>query len=304
MRSSFKLCRLFGVDLYIHWTFLLLVGWIAVSRFAEGFSLAGILASLAILAVVFAIVVMHELGHSLAARRLGISTKDILLLPIGGAARLERLPERPWDELFVAGAGPMVNFVLGGAAFLYLHFDPAMRALAVFGSFAELAAVILWWFARVNLGLLLFNLVPAFPMDGGRILRALIGFKKPYLRATEIAVNVGRVFLALFGIYGLFSGSFMLILIAVFIWRGGSQELEMVRWREYMRSMQEGGQAGAMDILANFIKDAVSGGGMAADSQGNGQYAQQFRIVPGMMGWTVERVDDKLPEPVRIIDIE
>lgn len=266
----------------------------------------GVVISLLIMAVVFSIVVMHELGHSLAARRLGISTKDILLLPIGGAARLERMPERPWDELFVAGAGPMVNLVLGGAVYLYFHLDPMMRSLVFLGSYAELAMTLLWWFMNVNFGLLIFNLVPAFPMDGGRILRALIGFKKPYLEATEKAVKVGRFFLILFGFYGLFSGNFMLILIAVFIWRGGSQELEMVRWREYMRSMQAGSvqSAGAMDILASLIKGAVSDTGMTASSQPEGQFVPQFRVVPGMMGWTVERIDDNIPDKLRIIDVE
>ena len=226
MRWSYRLGRVAGIDLEVHVTFLALLAWIGLSRLASGHGLALSALAVALVVTTFGVVVLHELGHALAARRLGIPTRNITLLPVGGVARLARIPERPSVELFVAAAGPAVNLVLAGVCGFALFL---VEGLPVTLS-TWLAAEFLDWLVVVNLVLLGFNLLPAFPMDGGRILRALLAIRLPYVRATEIAVRVGRGMALLLGLAGL-AYSFMLVVIAFFVWTGGGTELAMVRRR-------------------------------------------------------------------------
>ncbi len=227
MKWQWKLARIAGIDVYMHATFLLLIGWVAFSHWTEQQSWSAVLSGVLFIMLLFVFVVMHEYGHALTARRFGIKTRDITLYPIGGVARLERMPEKPIEELWVALAGPAVNVVVAvvllGYLFFTRTFEPLTSLTVSTGSFIERLMV-------VNLWLVGFNLIPAFPMDGGRVLRALLGLRMEYVRATQIAANVGQAFAFLFGFIGLFSNPF-LVFIALFVWMGAAQEASMVQMK-------------------------------------------------------------------------
>jgi Zn-dependent protease len=221
-RWVWKIGRIFGIDLYIHATFVLLLGWVAFSHVAGG--VGAIWRGLALVIAIFAIVVMHELGHALVARRFGIGTRDITLLPIGGVSHLERIPEKPIEELLVSAAGPAVNVVLALVLWAVLAItgvSSSPTGLGVVGG--ALLTKLLW----VNVSLALFNLLPAFPMDGGRVVRAALALGMDYVRATEIAARLGQGMALLFGVIGLLFNP-MLLFIAIFVWMGAQQESTMV----------------------------------------------------------------------------
>jgi stage IV sporulation protein FB len=224
MRWSYPLFRAFGIEVNAHSSFLIFLALIAVSTaFSDGVLPA--LYAAFMVCLLFGFVVLHELGHSLAALHFGVPVKDITLLPIGGVARLGNIPRRPWEEFVIAIAGPAVNFVLA-ALFLAL-LVPASFA-SVLSSFSFTSGLFLSHLAAINVGLLLFNLVPAFPMDGGRILRSLLAIRMGYLRSTRIAVRVGKLLCLGFLVYGFWSGAWPLCLIAVFVYVGASMELYAV----------------------------------------------------------------------------
>ena len=227
MKWSWKIGEFAGIGVYMHATFLLLLGWVAFVHWQDGRSAAAVVSGLAFVLAIFACVVAHEYGHALTARRFGIRTREITLLPIGGVARLERMPDEPRQELWVALAGPLVNVVIAGGLFLWLQFSGALvpvEQLAVeSGSFLERLMI-------VNLFLAAFNMLPAFPMDGGRVLRAVLASRMEYTRATQIAANVGQGMAVLFGFAGLF-GNPMLLLIALFVWIGAGQEAAAVEMK-------------------------------------------------------------------------
>jgi len=228
MGWSFRVGRIAGIDLHIHVTFLLLLGWISLAHLLEHGDVAEALGGLIFILALFTIVVLHELGHALAARGFGIPTRDITLLPIGGVARLERMPEEPRQELVVALAGPAVNVALAFIFYLVLAvfyggLAPVDGVVRVGGGFLNQ----LFW---VNVSLVAFNLLPAFPMDGGRVLRALLAMRLDYVRATQIAATVGQGFALLLGFLGLFANPF-LVFIALFVWMGAAREASMVQLR-------------------------------------------------------------------------
>jgi Zn-dependent protease/CBS domain-containing protein len=180
--------------------------------------------------LLFTIVVLHELGHVLTARRFGVQTRDITLLPIGGVARLERMPSDPYQELLIALAGPAVNVVLAIVLFVVLM---ATRGPAAFspGEVQPLFSVegsLITKLLMVNVSLAVFNMIPAFPMDGGRVLRAFLAMNMNYVRATQIAASIGQFFALMLGFLGLF-GNPLLIFIALFVWMGAAQEASMVQ---------------------------------------------------------------------------
>jgi stage IV sporulation protein FB len=220
-----------GTTIRIHVTFLLLLLWIGIGHYVQGGTQAAI-HGVVFVVLVFACVVLHELGHVFAARRYGVHTPDITLLPIGGVARLTRIPEHPGQELVIAIAGPLVNVVI--AAVLYL----------ALGRFAPLAGVELqnpgvdmaMRLAAVNVFLVLFNLIPAFPMDGGRVLRALLAYRLGFARATQIAASVGQGLAFVFGLLGLF-GNPLLLFIALFVYLGAAAEAHSVQMREVARGL-------------------------------------------------------------------
>jgi Zn-dependent protease/predicted transcriptional regulator len=221
MRWKIKIGRFADIDVYLHMTFFLLLVWVAASHWMQGVGIGGVAAGLVFVLAIFACVTLHEFGHALAARRFGVRTRDIILLPIGGVARLERMPRKPAQEILVALAGPAVNLVLAGLLFFWLHvtagWAPLSTLTVVSGPLLERLMV-------VNLFLLVFNLIPAFPMDGGRVLRALLALRGDYVRATRQAAQVGKGFAFLFGLWGLLIGHPMLVFVAFFVWIGAAAE--------------------------------------------------------------------------------
>ena len=177
--------------------------------------------------LLFACVLLHELGHALTAKAFGIHTTDIILLPIGGVARLERIPNDPKQELLIAIAGPLVNVVIAALLIFYLG---ARAAVSDFDDINTPRVAMLSKLASVNIGLVLFNLIPAFPMDGGRILRSIFAMRMNYLRATQIAAFIGQGLAILLGIIGFFGNTFLLF-IAFFVFMGAQQEAAMARMR-------------------------------------------------------------------------
>lgn len=219
MRWSLKIATIAGIGIHVHWTFVLVILWIFAAYFRKNDDAWQALVGVGFILTIFGCVILHELGHALMARRFGIATRDITLLPIGGVARLERIPKEPRQELLVALAGPLVNVVIAAALFTGMAIVEGVASLThvqlTGGSF--LVNVLL-----VNLWLFLFNLLPAFPMDGGRVLRALLVPSQGYLRATETAASVGQIMAIGFGLLAYYNP--MLLFIALFVFLGAQQE--------------------------------------------------------------------------------
>jgi Zn-dependent protease len=236
MKWSWKLGEVAGIDVYMHATFVLLIGWVALSHWQEAHSLAVVVSGVAFILALFGCVLLHELGHALTAKRYGIRARDITLLPIGGVARLERMPDDPRQELWVALAGPAVNIVLAALLYGWLlatgTWDPLDQLSVTGGSFIGRLMV-------VNLFLAGFNMLPAFPMDGGRVVRALLATRMEYVRATQIAGSLGQGMAFLFGFIGLFANPFLLF-IALFVWIGAAQETSMVQMKSALGGIPVG----------------------------------------------------------------
>ena len=224
MNGSWRIGKIAGIDLYVHFTFLLLLGWVGFQSYEARRPLASVAIGVTYILVLFGIIVLHELGHALAARRYGIPTRDITLLPIGGVARLERMPDDPKQELVVALAGPAVNVVLAASLFAGLSIAGELLNWNVLRAPGATFMNQLMW---VNILLAVFNMIPAFPMDGGRVLRALLAMKMDYVRATSLAASIGQGLAVLFALAGLFYNP-MLIFIALFVWLGAEAEAKQV----------------------------------------------------------------------------
>lgn len=225
MSWSLKVVRLFGINVYIHWTFLILLGWIFMSSVGSGQSTAEAFISIGFVLALFACVVLHEYGHALTARQFGVPTRRITLLPIGGVASLEKMPEKPREELLVAIAGPAVNVVIALLIFGYMQVSGISIPTSQLEdpSQLSLSEMFIPNLLFVNVILVLFNLIPAFPMDGGRMLRALLSMRMNRSRATEIAAKIGQ-FLAIGFVFLGFMYDFWLIFIGLFIFLGASGE--------------------------------------------------------------------------------
>jgi Zn-dependent protease len=233
MRLS--LGKIFGIKVDIHWTFSFIIIWIIYSNLRAGLTTLQIFWSLVFISSLFLCVVLHEFGHALAARRYGIETKDITLYPIGGVARLEKMPENPLAELVVAIAGPMVNVVIMIALLPFImnyniNQDSQTSALVVDQTnfLAKMGIINIW--------LAVFNLIPAFPMDGGRVLRALLTFKMGRVKATSIAATIGKGLALIFILTGFYLNPF-LIFIGVFIILGAHSEAQMVQRTSYIENL-------------------------------------------------------------------
>ncbi len=233
MQWSFPIGRLAGTEIRIHLTFFLLLAWIGIAHMQSGGTAAAVDGIVFVIAV-FACVVLHEFGHALAARRYGIATPRITLLPIGGVAQLERMPEKPSEEIVVALAGPAVNVVI--AALLIVVFGADLTQVTV-AQIENPAPGFLARLALVNVILVLFNLIPAFPMDGGRVLRALLATRFPRVRATDIAARVGQVTAFLFGFLGLVGGNPLLIFVAFFVYLAASAEAQATGLQDAARNV-------------------------------------------------------------------
>jgi len=205
LKRSYQLTRIMGIPIRVHITLIILLLFAAFSYGLIGFLIA---------VGVFASVALHELGHSWVAIRKGCQVREIMLLPIGGIAKMSHIPSRPKDEALIAAAGPAVSFLLAGLFWLLI-------GTGGFGQFfLHLSAI--------NLMLCLFNLLPSFPMDGGRIFRAFMTPRMGRLKATALAARIGKIMAVAFGIYGLFNGQFMLMLIAIFIYNAAGAEYRAV----------------------------------------------------------------------------
>lgn len=225
MRWSFQIARITGIEVRIHITFLLLVAYYAFSFYTQGGPAAAVHGAVFI-CLVFLCVLLHEFGHALAARRYGIHTPDITLLPIGGVARLEKMPEKPSEELVVAICGPLVNVVIFLALLPFVYRDllsPEVLVRVDSGLLAKLAFTNGW--------LVLFNMVPAFPMDGGRVLRALLAMRMDYVRATNIAATIGQSLAFTVGLLALLNGAHLLVLVSAFVFIGAQSEASHAQMR-------------------------------------------------------------------------
>lgn len=252
MRGSLKIARVAGINIFVHWTFLLLIGYIVIVTYYQGGDLANMLWSVLFILTIFVCVVLHELGHSLTGQRYGIPTEKITLLPIGGMASMQSIPENPKHELLIAIAGPAVNVVIAGLLFLLFHgnitgvYEALMEVVrqGQEGQVPEEArqyvsisgASFLFYLFSVNIFLVLFNAIPAFPMDGGRVFRALLSFWVDRVKATRVASILGQALAVGFALLGLFvTGNPFLVVIAIVVFMGARGEYSMVRKNHYLK---------------------------------------------------------------------
>jgi Zn-dependent protease len=227
MTWSYTIARIAGTDVKVHLTFVLFIAWIAFAEYQRAGLAQAIGATLFLLAL-FLCIVLHEFGHILMARRFGVRTPDVILLPIGGVARLERIPDEPRQELLIAIAGPAVTLAIAILLYLFILLSgdqPALRDPTT-GDVSFLVRLM-----AVNVYLLAFNLIPAFPMDGGRVLRALLASRMGIVRGTRVAAVLGQTLALAGGFYGLTNGAPFLVLIAFFVFLGASTEATAVETR-------------------------------------------------------------------------
>jgi Zn-dependent protease len=232
MKNSLKIASPFGIKISIHWTFLFLIAWVIAIDLGQGFNFQQIMMSVLFILVLFICVILHELGHSLAAKSFGGDVKSITLLPIGGMANIKKMPDKPREELLITVAGLAVNviiafilwMILGSLGLLNIE-NIEYKAITAKNFFVMLMVV--------NLLIVAFNLIPAFPMDGGRILRAMLSFKMSKVQATRIAQTVGKIFAVSFVVLGLFYNPF-LIVIGIFVFLGAQAEYQMIKYHDLL----------------------------------------------------------------------
>ncbi len=262
--TGIKLFTVRGIEVKMHITFPLILVWAAVQfgyLNTEGFSLSGAAFGVVVILLLFICVVIHELAHSLVAVRMGFPVRDIVLLPLGGVAQMERMPERPAQEFLMAIAGPLSNFVIAvllTVAGLALEMGAGRDLWQLLIDPIQLGwRGIIPYLIVTNLGLAVFNLIPAFPMDGGRVLRALLATVMSHARATTLAVRVGQGLAWMLGLTGLLTSNFMWVLIAIFIYSGAAQEGQMVHVKNALQGLRVR-QAFSRRALALCPNDPVS----------------------------------------------
>lgn len=228
MSWSIPLGRIAGIKIFVHLTFFLLLFWFICNERSEGGNWEEVVQAVAVLLSAFFCVVLHELGHALTARRYGIQTQDIIILPIGGVARLERLPEDPREELIVAFAGPLTSAVI---AFLLGMGLLIATIVSRYNFNFALSQTGFWtfdyWFVLciINLIFVIFNLIPAFPMDGGRVLRSILAMKLGKIRGTKIAAGTGQIIAVVFAGIGIYTADWILVIVAAFVFFAARAEL-------------------------------------------------------------------------------
>lgn len=233
---SLRIGQFFGIEVLIHWTFWILIIWIFLMHLSGGHGLLGGAWGALFVLALFICVVLHEFGHALTARRFGVRTKDITLYPIGGIASLEGMPEKPGQELMVGLAGPFVNLLIALGLWIYLNVSGQVRDLAAMTSAHDMTELpFLWNLFYANTVLAVFNLIPAFPMDGGRVLRSILSFFMSKVTATRVAAGLGQ-FLAIVFVFLGFFYNFWLVFIGLFIFLGAGGEAA----QETMKSALEG----------------------------------------------------------------
>ncbi len=253
MKWSWKLIRVAGIDVYVHATFYILIAWIGISYWLISGNVAAVINGVGFILALFTCVILHEYGHALTARRYGIRTLYITLLPIGGLAAMERMPKNPRHEIAVALAGPAVNMVIAIALWMWLvitnQWVPLDQLSLTSGPFLERLMI-------VNILLAVFNLVPAFPMDGGRVLRALLAMRMDHNTATQIAAKVGQGLALVLGLLGLLYNPF-LIFIALFVWIGAASEASAEKVESSLSNITVG-RAMLTDFEVLAANDALS----------------------------------------------
>jgi Zn-dependent protease/predicted transcriptional regulator len=248
MKYSLYLGKILGVKIFVHWTFAFLVGWIVISTMRAGLGVSAVLWTLGLVLAIFGCIVLHELGHALAGRKYKVQTKHITLLPIGGVAQLETIPENPKQELVIALAGPAVNFII----VLILYPFANSHTLLDTESLMNIGASnFLFFLITVNLWLALFNLIPAFPMDGGRVLRALLAIWLGHGKATRVASVIGQLFGIAFFLTG-FVYSPSLIFIGIFIVLSAQYEKSLVQTVEFLHKYK------VLDVIIRDIPSIES----------------------------------------------
>jgi Zn-dependent protease len=272
MSWSMRLGRVAGIPIYVHWTFLLLIAWIVLSHQLAGHDLATTAEGVAFVLTIFGCVVLHELGHALMASRFGVVTSDITLFPIGGLGRLARIPENPVQEFLIALAGPAVNLAIVVALLLAgVRLPGAVRDPELLVGTGFLARLMI-----VNVFLAVFNLLPAFPMDGGRVFRALLAMRLDYGRATRIAAAAGQGMAVVFGFVGLSVGNPVLVLIAAFVWLGAQSEASYVQERILLRGLR------VRDAMSTNFKTVNTNDTLAAAAELLlGGFQHEFPVVSG-----------------------
>ncbi len=226
MKYSLYLGKISGIKISVHWTFLILIFWIVFSNMRAGLKSDEIVWSVVFVLTIFVCVILHELGHALTAQRFKIKTREIIILPIGGLAQFESIPEKPKEELLVALAGPAVNVLIAALLFPFVSLTQDLKELETLSRIGPSNFLIT--LMNINLWLAIFNLIPAFPMDGGRVLRALLAFRLSHAKATAIAASVGQVLAMVFVFLGFFFNPF-LIFIGFFIFLGAQSEAAYAR---------------------------------------------------------------------------
>lgn len=236
MKLNLHLGKYFGIPVNVHWTFIFLPLVTVYWAMTKGADTVTIFILLGLVFLIFICVVLHEFGHALMAKRYGVKTKDIILLPVCGMARLERLPERPLHELFVAVAGPLVNLIIALAVAVSLLFLPKASSTVIAElSNARISIVsIPFILVAFNLAMVVFNLFPIFPMDGGRILRSLLAMKFQQSQATKWASYVGQFFSVLIVVFGLWIGDYLLSMTGIFVFFLAAREQRIVNHNDYM----------------------------------------------------------------------
>ncbi len=243
MKGSFQIARFANIPVLVHWSFALIFLWVVYVGFQEGWEWKAIGWSVLFVIALFVCVVLHEFGHALTARRYGVRTRDIILSPIGGVARLDRLPENPMQEFYVAVAGPMVNVGIMAALspyFLLVSSATREQLLSILRQYVGISDNVfvrdltpfdffIFGLVMLNGMLAVFNMLPAFPMDGGRVLRALLSIPLGRMKATRIAAWFGQFLAVLLVLYGFREGSPITILIGIFVFFMAANEYRMVR---------------------------------------------------------------------------
>ncbi len=234
MNYKLYIGKISGIKIFIHWTFALLIAWIVYNDVKAGLGTTEILWSIAFVLSIFVCVTLHELGHSLTAQRYHIKTRDITLLPIGGVASLEGIPEKPKEELLITLAGPLVNVAIALLLLPFVHWGETSEAFQGLGTVSGQSFIMS--LLSVNITLAVFNMIPAFPMDGGRVLRALLSYKMGRVKATRIAAGIGQAIAVGFVILG-FLGNPFLVFIGVFIFMGARGEEKHVKNRAFINGV-------------------------------------------------------------------
>ncbi len=231
-QGTIQLAKVAGIPVRLHWSFMFIILWVWFTAWKDGSDLMGTLYRELFVLVIFLCVILHEYGHALVARKFGHKTQDILLTPIGGIARLESLSDNPKQELLIALAGPMVNVIIAGI--IYTVMKLTGKGFNIFLDESNVAQTFQYSFFPLvltsNVMLALFNMIPAFPMDGGRVLRSLLSFKWPRLKATAIAARIGQFIAVIAFALALYTGQYMLCLISAFVFFNAGSELKQMKW--------------------------------------------------------------------------